>query len=101
MAKANFNLGFQTEKLDPTKLTDEEMEYIEYHALVATCATCHENGIYIMDEKEMETLDEYYFKGRSMGMIQDLFPKIPAWIRSGCIDQYSGGFCVCPKCSGL
>ena len=46
MAKANFNLGFQTEKLDPTKLTDEEMEYIEYHALVATCATCHENGIY-------------------------------------------------------
>ena len=101
MAKANFKLGLLTEKLDSRKLTEEDMEYIEDHALEATCSYCGEIGVYIMDDEEKEKKIEYYFKGRSMGMIQNIFPKIPAWIRSGCIDKYSNGLCVCPKCSGL
>ena len=42
----------------------------------------------------------YQIFGRDMGPIQELFPNVPAWIRSGAIDQYSNGFCICPACSG-
>ena len=66
----------------------------------ATCSCCGETGTYEMSESEMNTLEEYLDRGREMGFLQDLFPNVPAWIRAGAIDKYSGGFCVCPKCQG-
>lgn len=67
--------------------------------LIAICACCGNEGIYEMNEEEAYTLKRYQVYGRQLGYIQDLFPNIPAWIRSGAIDQYSGGFCICPDCS--
>ena len=67
--------------------------------LTATCSLCGYKEEYEMDKKETETLIQYQKKGRQMGYLQELFPKVPAWIRSACIDQYSGGFCICPECS--
>ena len=40
----------------------------------------------------------YQMNGRQLGFIQDLFPRVPVWIRSGAIDKYSDGFCICPEC---
>ena len=54
-----------------------------------------------MDEKETKNYELYQIFGRYLGYIQDLFPNVPAWIRSGAIDQYSGGFCICPDCMSL
>ena len=68
--------------------------------ITAYCSVCGAEGNYEMNEKETETLEKYWCYGRSLGHIQDLFPKVPAWIRSGAIDQYSNGFCICPACSG-
>lgn len=65
----------------------------------ATCSVCGKVGVYKLNKKEKDTLMSYQILGRDMGFIQDLFPKVPAWIRSGAIDQYSGGFCICPDCS--
>lgn len=65
----------------------------------ATCSCCGETTEFELNEKETETLKKYWCYGRQMGMLQDLFPRVPAWIRSGAIDQYSGGFCICPECS--
>ena len=67
--------------------------------LVAECAYCGQEGTYEMDEQETKTLDKYMIYGRQMGLLQNLFPKVPAWIRLGAIDQFSGGFCICPECS--
>ena len=67
--------------------------------ITATCSLCGYEEEYALDQKESQTLLEYERLGRRMGYIQDLFPKVPAWIRSGAIDQYSNGFCICPKCS--
>lgn len=53
-----------------------------------------------MDDEEYVTFQRYKVYGRQLGYIQDLFPKVPAWIRSGAIDQYSDGFCICPVCCG-
>lgn len=69
--------------------------------LIAKCSCCGSEGIYEMDKEEYETYMAYQVKGRDMGYLQDLFPKVPAWIRSGAIDQYSDGFCICPKCADL
>lgn len=67
--------------------------------LVAECSLCGNEEEYKCDATESETLNNYICYGRQMGYLQDLFPKVPNWIRSACIDQYSGGFCICPKCS--
>ena len=67
----------------------------------ALCACCGNTTVYEMDEEESKTYMEYVIRGREMGALQDLFPKVPNWIRSGAIDQYSSGFCICPECSGM
>lgn len=68
--------------------------------LTAVCSCCGHTEQFELNEKETETFYEYSLRGRQMGMLQDLFPRVPAWIRSCCIDQYSNGFCICPECSG-
>lgn len=68
--------------------------------IYATCSCCGRTESYELNKEQESTLMEYEVKGRSMGYLQDLFPDIPAWIRSGAIDQYSGGFCICPDCCG-
>lgn len=67
--------------------------------LHAECSGCGKEEDYTLNEKEADTLAEYEIRGREMGYIQELFPKIPAWIRSACIDIGSNGFCLCPDCN--
>ena len=74
------------------------MKNQEKHTITAKCACCGREEEYHLDEKEYYTLLRYQVYGRQLGYIQDLFPKVPAWIRSGAIDQFSGGFCICPDC---
>lgn len=66
----------------------------------ATCSCCGKTKEYEMNEIETQTYLDYLTHGRTMGYLQDLFPDVPTWIRSGAIDQYSGGFCICPECCG-
>ena len=66
--------------------------------LNAKCSICGGEGNYELSEEEYSTLQLYQVYGRNLGKLQDLFPNIPAWIRSGAIDQFSGGFCICPDC---
>ena len=66
--------------------------------ITAICACCGCKETYKLLPKEAATLAKYRLYGRQLGMLQNLFPNIPAWIRSGAIDQTSGGFCICPKC---
>ena len=68
--------------------------------IVAKCAVCGYKEAYELSEQEEQTLFFYELFGRDLGYLQDLFPDIPAWIRSGAIDQYSGEFCICPRCQG-
>jgi len=42
---------------------------------------------------------EGIMKPQQVGFMQDLFPNIPAWIRSGAIDTRANGFCICPNCN--
>ena len=70
-------------------------------SISAKCSICGNEKEYILNEEESQTLIGYWIFGREMGSLQDLFPDIPAWIRSGAIDQYSDGFCICPECCGL
>lgn len=71
-------------------------------ALVATCSCCGFTDVYELDDDEVESLIDYWcYSGFNRKPIQDLFPKVPAWIRSGAIDKYSDGFCICPKCCGM
>lgn len=77
---------------------DELIDELYDRLLEAECSICGNVGFYLMDESEKKTYDNYQIRGREMGLLQNVFPKIPAWIRSGCIDKYSGGFCICPKC---
>lgn len=86
-------------------LTETEIEEVDalidelYDRLLeAECSICGHLGHYLMDATEKETYDNYQIRGREMGLLQNVFPKIPAWIRSGAIDKYSGGFCICPNC---
>lgn len=82
--------------VDFSKVKDDETGL---WVLYPRCSCCGNEDEYLCDALESETLDRYIAYGRQMGALQDLFPKIPNWIRSGCIDKYSGGFCICPKCS--
>ena len=68
------------------------------YMLIAKCSCCGKEGVYEMNEEEYKTFQRYQVYGRQMGYIQEIFPNVPAWIRSGAIDQYSGGFCICPDC---
>ena len=68
------------------------------YIIKAKCSYCGREEEYQLDKKEYYTLLRYQCYGRQLGYIQDLFPNIPAWIRSGAIDQFSGGFCICPYC---
>lgn len=67
--------------------------------LIAKCSLCGTKAEYELNNEEQATYEEYLFKGREMGLLQNLFPNVPAWIRSSCIDKGSGGFCICPKCN--
>ena len=64
----------------------------------AKCSCCGYDEEYEMSPEESYTLRGYERYGRQLGKIQDLFPNVPAWIRSGAIDKYSNGFCICPRC---
>jgi len=68
------------------------------HTITAPCSCCGKAGNYQMTDREYDTLLLYQHYGRQMGYLQDLFPDVPAWIRSGAIDQACGGFCICPDC---
>ncbi len=68
------------------------------YTIIAKCACCGKEGSYNLDEDEFILLHLYQIFGRQLGYIQDLFPKVPPWIRSGAIDLYSDGFCICPDC---
>lgn len=69
-------------------------------SITATCACCGRSEEYTLTEDEAVNVLAYQIVGREMGRLQDLFPNIPAWIRSGAIDQFSDGFCICPDCGG-
>ena len=66
--------------------------------ITAKCSVCGREEEYHLDEEEYNTLINYIEYGRQLGFIQNLFPNIPSWIRSGAIDKYSNGFCICPNC---
>ena len=66
--------------------------------IIATCFCCGRMGEHELTETEARTLEMYRIYGKRLGRMQDLFPNVPAWIRSGAIDQRTGGFCICPKC---
>lgn len=66
--------------------------------IVATCSNCGYSEEYKLSKEEYRIYQEYQLYGRQLGMLQDLFPNIPSWIRSCSIDKYSGGFCICPNC---
>ncbi len=68
------------------------------YKLIAICSCCGKAGVYEMNEEEYMTFLQYQIYGHQLGYIQDVFPNVPAWIRSGAIDQFSGGFCICPDC---
>ena len=66
--------------------------------ITAKCSLCGYEEQYELSSEEIYNLRRYKLYGRQIGKIQDLFPKIPAWIRSGAIDITSNGFCICPYC---
>ena len=68
------------------------------HNLECSCSYCGTEYVAILDVEESKTLEKYWCYGRQLGKIQDVFPNIPAFIRSGAIDKFANGFCICPKC---
>ena len=68
------------------------------NTITAKCSCCGKEEKYTLSNKEYSAFLKYQCYGRQLGYIQDIFPNVPAWIRSGAIDQYSGGFCICPDC---
>ena len=68
------------------------------YKLIARCSCCGREEKYEMNAKEYIMFRRYQVYGRQLGHIQNLFPNVPAWIRSGAIDLYSDGFCICPDC---
>lgn len=92
------------------QMTLSETEIAEVDALIddcyerlleCRCATCGKVNHYLLTESETKLYSNYQLMGRQMGLLQDIFPNIPAWIRSGAIDKYSNGFCICPECCGI
>ncbi len=69
--------------------------------LSATCSCCGRQVQFELDHGESVAYEEYRVFGSRMGMLQDIFPRVPAWIRSGAIDKRAFGFTICPKCSGM
>ena len=68
------------------------------NTIAAKCSFCGYEEEYQLSKEEYCTLKRYQKYGRQLGLIQDLFPEIPPWIRSGAIDKYSKGFCICTNC---
>ena len=68
--------------------------------ITARCSCCGKTEKCELTDLEEFNFDGYRIFGREYGKLQDLFPNIPAWIRAGAIDKYSGGFCICPECGG-
>lgn len=66
--------------------------------IMAKCSYCGRTETHKLTDTEEYNLTGYRLWGRAFGKLQDLFPDIPAWIRSGAIDNASGGFCICTKC---
>ena len=66
--------------------------------ITAKCSCCGRTEEYELTDLEEFNFCGYRLFGREYGRLQDLFPNVPAWIRSGAIDQYSEGFCICPEC---
>ena len=73
-------------------------DVVKMNTIKAKCAYCGYEEEYVLSADEYKMLRRYEHYGRKLGYIQDLFPRIPAWIRSGAIDKYADGFCICPKC---
>lgn len=67
--------------------------------ITAKCSCCGQKAEYELTDLEEFNFNGYQMFGREYGRLQDLFPNVPAWIRSGAIDKTSSGFCICPKCS--
>lgn len=65
----------------------------------AKCALCGHEETFTLTKEEEKTYLLYEEYGRELGKIQDLFPRVPAWIRSGAIDKSVNGFCICPNCT--
>jgi len=68
-------------------------------SITATCSCCGMSETYNLSELEEYNLAGYQIFGRNFGLLQNLFPNVPAWIRACAIDQTGDGFCICPKCS--
>ncbi len=68
--------------------------------LSATCSCCGKEEEVLLKGQEYVNYLAYQIGGRSVGTLQDLFPSVPAWIRSGSIDKFSDGFCICSECAG-
>lgn len=69
--------------------------------LMAQCSCCGSVGEYELSEKEAMDVTNY-LRGDLKGYLQNLFPNIPPWIRSGAIDvRRTNGFCTCPTCQGF
>ena len=66
--------------------------------ITATCSCCGRTATHELTDLEEFKFDGYMLFGREFGKLQDLFPDVPAWIRSGAMDKYNGGFCICPEC---
>ena len=73
---------------------------IEPINITATCSCCGKSETVTLEGNTALNLIKYNMYGRSARFLQDLFPDVPGWIRSGAIDKYSGGFCICPECCG-
>ena len=66
--------------------------------LICQCQKCNKIGRYDMSEAETKLYEEYLIKNRSMGLLINIFPKIPAWISSGCLDNLKKENPICPDC---
>ena len=67
--------------------------------LKATCSICGKTAYTILDDTEEANYRKRMTLHRDAGALQNLFPDIPSWIRSGAIDEYSDGFSICPDCN--
>ena len=65
------------------------------------CSKCNEEGKYTLNADEVKNYMNYITKGPAAGTMEELFPNIPAWIRTGAINKFTDGKCLCPKCAKL
>ena len=76
----------------------EWLNFDDHYLITAKCSCCGREEEYLMSDEEYKNLERYCELGRKAGRLQDLFPKMPAWIRAS-ICKESGGFCICPECN--